>query len=720
MSLGTLTIDLAANVAGLESDLGKAQRVFDKNARDFQRTAAGIAKVTAGVSAAIAVGFAAMVKSSIDTADSLTDVSESSGIAVEKLSALKLATDIEGIALEQVSASLNKFSKTVNDAADGAGAGADSFKSLGVSVRGSDGALKDNYTLIEEVAEALSVMENGAQKTALAQELFGKSGVKLLPILNGGRQGLQEFSKEAERMGLIISTSTAKSAGEFNDNLTRLRLSLTGLSTVVAGEVADDLANFTSVLSDPKTQEGIAGIAKGLIEIAKFAAKAAAAIGDFGAAIGKEIASRQTGFLDEEDIGVLEKRIEKLKFIQGKADVYKKMLLGNQLGGNVDDKTIADEIDRITGLIEAAQTRQNEKIVEGNKRLGESVSGAGKKTAFIEYKTGATEFIDEEIEARIKLQSEIQRSFDAQNAGYARQIALAGEVTELERVRYETTFGSLTQLDAKQKIILENQAKEIDQINLAAKAEEDRKDIETKLLADLESARNSLLTQEEALIKAAEDRARVLEAAYRAGKIGEEELADLMRKNGEKASKELDDLKKKTTELSEFTKELYRGVQDSIADAIVTGIKGGSGNALEAFRDLLIRMAAEAAAANIAQWIFGSGQTAGGGSGSGANTVGIISSIASLFGGGLAVGGPAYAGKMYEVGENNNPELFRANGRQYMIPGNGGSVVPASGGGGNVIHINMPGVTNAREARESAGAVARKVSAAVSASQRYI
>ena len=39
-------------------------------------------------------------------------------------------------------------------------------------------------------------------------------------------------------------------------------------------------------------------------------------------------------------------------------------------------------------------------------------------------------------------------------------------------------------------------------------------------------------------------------------------------------------------------------------------------------------------------------------------------------------GGPVSAGSMYEVGENGLPEIFQAsNGRQYMIPGNDGSVI---------------------------------------------
>lgn len=57
-------------------------------------------------------------------------------------------------------------------------------------------------------------------------------------------------------------------------------------------------------------------------------------------------------------------------------------------------------------------------------------------------------------------------------------------------------------------------------------------------------------------------------------------------------------------------------------------------------------------------------------------------------------GGPVSAGSMYEVGENGLPEIFQAsNGRQYMIPGNDGSVISnkdlTGGSGGVVVYNNV-------------------------------
>lgn len=69
-------------------------------------------------------------------------------------------------------------------------------------------------------------------------------------------------------------------------------------------------------------------------------------------------------------------------------------------------------------------------------------------------------------------------------------------------------------------------------------------------------------------------------------------------------------------------------------------------------------------------------------------------------------GGPVSAGSMYEVGENGLPEIFQAsNGRQYMIPGNDGSVISnkdLTGGSGGVVVYNS--VINNSSAQVSSSA----------------
>ena len=104
----------------------------------------------------------------------------------------------------------------------------------------------------------------------------------------------------------------------------------------------------------------------------------------------------------------------------------------------------------------------------------------------------------------------------------------------------------------------------------------------------------------------------------------------------------------------------------------------------------------------------------------GANAVpaqaGIVSTVgvakAMSVAGALKNGGPAQAGSMYQVGENNLPEIFQAsNGSQYMIPGDNGKVISnkdltgSSSGGGliinNNVYNNSSGATATTSARDN-------------------
>jgi tape measure domain-containing protein len=102
----------------------------------------------------------------------------------------------------------------------------------------------------------------------------------------------------------------------------------------------------------------------------------------------------------------------------------------------------------------------------------------------------------------------------------------------------------------------------------------------------------------------------------------------------------------------------------------------------------------------------------------GANAVpaqaGIVSTVgvakAMSIAGALKNGGPAQAGSMYQVGENNLPEIFQAStGKQYMIPGDNGKVISNKdltvGGSGIVIYNNVTntssGATTSSTARDN-------------------
>lgn len=203
----------------------------DKTSMAFDAVNARLGKLTSNITSlgriggvaglaitATAAYFVTSAKSFANYADEIGKASEKVGTTTEKLSALKYAGELADVTFEQLQTGLGKLAKTAEDFKDGSTSAVEAFAKIKLDPT----QFKDTGELFEAVAEKLSKMENGAHKTAIAQELLGRSGKELIPLLNEGAAGLAKFGEEAERLGLIVDQKTRKAAEEFNDNLTRL------------------------------------------------------------------------------------------------------------------------------------------------------------------------------------------------------------------------------------------------------------------------------------------------------------------------------------------------------------------------------------------------------------------------------------------------------------------------------------------------------------------
>lgn len=254
----------------------------------------GKLKIIGGAFAATAVAsataVAVMVKGAIDSADAMSKAAQRTGTTTESLSALKYAADMSDVSFETLQKSLGKLSQNAFKAATAGGEAATAFTTLGINVRGADGHLKDSGALFDEIAGKLSKMPNSAEKSALAIQIFGKSGADLIPLLNSGSEGLAAFREETERLGLVISTEAGLRAEAFNDNLMRISKTSEGL----ANRMASDLLPTLNVLTDAyiegsKEGGGFADISRGISEIFKYLSVAGVNVGYVFQQTGKEI-----------------------------------------------------------------------------------------------------------------------------------------------------------------------------------------------------------------------------------------------------------------------------------------------------------------------------------------------------------------------------------------------------------------------------------------------
>lgn len=238
MAAGSIVVDLLLKTGSFEGDSKKAARSL----KDFEKTVKTSAIALGALATTAVVAFGVMVKKSINAMDEMSKLSQSVGVSVEALSSLAYAADLSGVSTEELAKNLGRLTKGMSDAAQGMGEAKKAFDSLGIDV----GGLQSADQALLELADKFAGMQDGAQKTALALQLFGKSGMSMIPFLNMGRTGVAQLQAEADRLGVTLNTQTAQAAERFNDNLTRLGAIGQGVANQIASAMLPALEKLTA------------------------------------------------------------------------------------------------------------------------------------------------------------------------------------------------------------------------------------------------------------------------------------------------------------------------------------------------------------------------------------------------------------------------------------------------------------------------------------------
>lgn len=230
--------------------------------------------VVAGAFGAVALTAAAaltmMVKNSIDVADATNKAAQKVGLTTEAFSALAYAAELSDISSEALQKNLGKLASNAYTAATAGGEIADTFKTLGVEVKATDGSLKNSGVLLAELSDKFAKIPDSAEKSALAIKLFGKSGMEMIPLLNGGAEGLAKLGDEAQRLGLIIDSDVGRQAEELNDNLKRLEKASKGFANQLMSDLLPGLSQTAESMAELSKEghpvlalfQGFAGLGK--------------------------------------------------------------------------------------------------------------------------------------------------------------------------------------------------------------------------------------------------------------------------------------------------------------------------------------------------------------------------------------------------------------------------------------------------------------------------
>ncbi|CAB4122637.1 Domain of unknown function DUF4214 [uncultured Caudovirales phage] len=240
--VGTLTIEMAANVARLQKDMDAAKKTVSDAMTSIKSGASSAMNALAGLGVTLSVAaFASYIKGAIDAADKLNDLSKVTAISVENLSGLDLAAKQSGGDLEGIAQSINKLSVHI-------GEDAEKFKLLGITA-------KEPLEAFKQLADMFVKIEDPQLRAAVAAAALGKSWASAAPLLAEGGEKIQEMVDKGKALSGITPELVEK-ADKFNDKLAEIGVSAKRTSMVMSAELLPILQTLADEFAESQRTGG--------------------------------------------------------------------------------------------------------------------------------------------------------------------------------------------------------------------------------------------------------------------------------------------------------------------------------------------------------------------------------------------------------------------------------------------------------------------------------
>lgn len=260
---------ITASAEGAKSALGKMKN-------DLMAIGAGVGVVGIG---------AKLAKEAIQWDVAVKKLSGITGATAKETSELLAVANYMGVAMEDSAGAFAKFSKNVGAAkekmevarAEGK-LGTDIFSKLGYTLEDIQG--KNTVEVFKMIQERLRGMKDGAEKTRVEMELFGRTGYQMHAMLNMSAEQMDKVAERAKAMGLIIDDETAAKSAKLNRELKDLENTGKRLAVSIGHELVPVFNDYAKgVLDVAKEFETMTAEQKEAIGgIVKFGAEASAVI----------------------------------------------------------------------------------------------------------------------------------------------------------------------------------------------------------------------------------------------------------------------------------------------------------------------------------------------------------------------------------------------------------------------------------------------------------
>jgi len=168
----------------------------------------------AGAAGAAILGVA---NKSAEAADRIDKMSQKLGFTRQAFQEWDFILSQNGASIDSLGAGMKTLTNQVDELAKGGKVATDAFAELGLSYE--DLAGKSQEEIFEMTIVALQNMEDETKRAAIANDLLGRSGQELAPLLNAGADSVENLKNKANELGIIMSDDAVDAGVVFTDTM---------------------------------------------------------------------------------------------------------------------------------------------------------------------------------------------------------------------------------------------------------------------------------------------------------------------------------------------------------------------------------------------------------------------------------------------------------------------------------------------------------------------
>lgn len=248
-----LGLDVPANLQKIATEANKAgtalEGVAAKGAGGFRGLLSAAAPIGAALGGAFAVtSVINYAKEIVDLGGHLVDLRDKTGISVTGLQQLKAAAELSGNSLEQVTGAVSQMQ---NRLASGDSSAVGAVRDLGLSLQQLTTMAPDQQ--FRAIARSIAEIEDPAERTRIAMDLFGRSGAELLPTLVSN---IDEVARSTSTM----SDRTAEALDRAGDAWTHFWNATKNKTAEAAGGIIESFSSMEGALEGLQMAIGQQGL----------------------------------------------------------------------------------------------------------------------------------------------------------------------------------------------------------------------------------------------------------------------------------------------------------------------------------------------------------------------------------------------------------------------------------------------------------------------------